>query len=474
MRVVVIGGGPAGYVGAIRASQLGAEVVLVERRALGGTCLNEGCVPTKALLHTVGLFSQMRRAADLGIDVGEVKLDWARAQARKEAIVKRLVAGVGMLLRKAGVQVVRGNGRLAASQLVTPLRVTVKTEDGSETELKAEKVLLALGSRAIVPPIPGLDNPGVMYSAEALEVSELPRRLVVIGGGVIGIELATMFAKAGCDVVVVEMLHDILPPVDTELSRSLRQLLTRSGVRVYTGSRVVSVERRGDELVVRIRTEDKEEELTTDRLLVAVGRRPDAEGQGLEEAGVRVDRGKIVVDDYLETSRPGVFAAGDVIGGVMLAHVAFHEGIVAAENAVLGKNRRVDYKTVPNAIYTDPEVAGVGLTEKQARTMGLSIRIGRFPLAANAKALIENNGNGFVKVITSELDGKVIGLHILGPRATDMISEGGLALQMGASVEDIYATVHPHPTISEALAEACLAVDSRAIHIPNPPKPVRD
>lgn len=462
MRIIVVGGGPAGYVGAIRASQLGAEVILVEKKALGGTCLNEGCIPTKSLLHTVGLFYEMKHAADLGIDVGDVKLNWQRALSRKEAIVKRLVAGVNLLLKKAGVKVLEGTGRL-----IGPGLVAVRHADGSESRLEGDRVVLALGSESVIPPIRGLDNPGVIYSDQALSLQEVPRRMIVIGGGVVGMEMATIFSKAGCTVTIVEMLPEILPPVDPELSRTLRQLLSRVGVTIRTDSRVLSVERVEDGLQVRVQTGDREETLTGNTVLVTVGRRPYTAGQGLEEAGVQLDRGRIVVDDFLETSAPGVFAAGDVTGHVMLAHVAFYEGTVAAENAILGKHRRVDYKTVPNAIYTDPEVAGVGLTEAQARAARLSFKVGRFPLAANGKALIENGGSGLVKVIASNPGGEVLGLHIMGPRAVDIIAEAGLALRMGASVEDISDTIHPHPTISEAVAEACLAVDGRAIHVPN-------
>lgn len=462
MHLVVIGGGPAGYVGALRAARLGAAVTLVEGRRLGGTCLNVGCMPTKALLHTTELLAALKEAGRLGLEVEGLRLNWPRLLARKEAVVDRLVQGVGTLLKRAGVKVIAGRGRL-----VGPGRVRVAKEGGTAAELTADRVLLALGSEPARPPIPGLELPGVIDSDAALSLPEVPARLAIVGGGVIGVELASVFAAAGSRVTIVEMLPEILPPVDAELAARLRGILTDRGLSIKTAAKVLAIEERADGLALKIEVGGQEETIPADKVLVAAGRRPATKTAGLEAAGVKLERGRIVVDEYLETSLPGVYAAGDAIGGTMLAHVGFYEGEVAVENAILGKKRRVDYKAVPSAVYTSPEVAGVGLTEDEARKQGFQIQVGRFPLAANGKALIENGGRGLVKVIANARYGEILGVHILGPRATDLIAEAALAIGLEATLDEVAHTVHPHPTVSEALGEACLAAQGRALHIPN-------
>ncbi|BCV23460.1 dihydrolipoyl dehydrogenase [Gelria sp. Kuro-4] len=462
MHLVVIGGGPAGYVGALRAARLGAAVTLVEGRRLGGTCLNVGCMPTKALLHTTELLAALKEAGRLGLEVEGLRLNWPRLLARKEAVVNQLVQGVGTLLKRAGVKVIAGRGRL-----VGPGRVRVTAEGGTAAELTADRVLLALGSEPARPPIPGLELPGVIDSDAALSLPEVPARLAIVGGGVIGVELASVFAAAGSRVTIVEMLPEILPPVDAELAAQLRGILTDRGLSIKTAAKVLAIEERADGLALKIEVGGQEETIPADKVLVAAGRRPATKTAGLEAAGVKLERGRIVVDEYLETSLPGVYAAGDAIGGTMLAHVGFYEGEVAVENALGGKKRRVDYKAVPSAVYTSPEVAGVGLTEDEARKQGFQIKVGRFPLAANGKALIENGGRGLVKVIANARYGEILGVHILGPRATDLIAEAALAIGLEATLDEVAHTVHPHPTVSEALGEACLAAQGRALHIPN-------
>lgn len=462
MHLVVIGGGPAGYVGALRAAQLGATVTLVEEKRLGGTCLNAGCMPTKALLYTTELLSALKEAGQLGLEVEGLRLNWPRVLARKEAVVNQLVQGVGMLLKRARVEVVAGRG-----ELIGPGRVRVTKADGTSAEITADRVLLALGSEPARPPIPSLDLPGVIDSDAALGLNEVPARLAIIGGGVIGVELASVFAAAGSQVTIVEMLPEILPPVDAELASRLREILTARGLAVKTAARVLAIEQGPAGLALRIQVGGQEEIIPADKVLVATGRRPATRNAGLEAAGVKLERGRIVVDEYLETSLPGVYAAGDAVGGTMLAHVGFYEGEVAVENAIGGKKRRVNYKAVPNAIYTSPEVAGVGLTEAQARERGFQVKVGRFPLLANGKALIENGGQGLVKVIANARYGEILGVHILGPRATDLIGEAALAIGLEATLDEVAHTIHPHPTVSEALGEACLAAQGRALHIPN-------
>lgn len=462
MHLVVIGGGPAGYVGALRAAQLGAAVTLVEQRRLGGTCLNVGCMPTKALLHTTEFLGALKEAGQLGLEVEGLRLNWPRLLARKEAVVNQLVKGVGTLLKRAGVKVITGRG-----ELIGPGRVRVTQEGGATAELIADRVLLALGSEPARPPIPGLELPGVIDSDAALSLAEVPARLAIVGGGVIGVELASVFANAGSRVSIVEMLPEILPPVDAELAAQLRGILTARGLTIKTGAKVLAIEEQPGGLALRIQVGGKEEVIPADKVLVATGRRPATQGAGLEAAGVKLERGRIVVDEHLETSLSGVFAAGDAIGGTMLAHVGFYEGEVGVENALGGKKRRIDYKAVPSAIYTSPEVAGVGLTEEQARAQGFQVKVGRFPLLANGKALIENGGQGLVKVIANARCGEILGVHILGPRATDLIGEAALAIGLEATLDEVAHTIHPHPTVSEALGEACLAAEGRALHIPN-------
>ncbi|MBC7223128.1 MAG: dihydrolipoyl dehydrogenase, partial [Anaerolineae bacterium] len=372
--VVVIGGGPGGYVAALRAAQLGAKVALVEREHLGGVCLNYGCIPTKALLRTVEVLELVRRAGEFGVVAGEPRLDWGAAQQRKEAVVSQLVGGVSRLLERRGVEVVWGEARLRA-----PRQVEVRTEDGTQV-WEARSVILATGSRAAVPPVPGLEGEQVWTSREALALERLPESLLVVGGGPVGLEFAALFSACGVQVTVVEMLDRLAPGLDRDIGESLAWVLTQRGVQVRTGARVAAVERGADGLRVQVAGPAGEERLEVGAVLVAAGRAPNVEGLGLEDAGVRHGRGGIAVDDRMQTNVPGVYAVGDVTGGTMLAHVAMHEGVVAAENA-LGHERQMDRKAVPSCIFTEPEVASVGLSEEAAREAGYEVQVGKFPFA---------------------------------------------------------------------------------------------
>lgn len=458
-QVLVIGGGPGGYIAAIRAAQLGASVTLVEKDSLGGTCLNRGCIPTKVLLHTVEVRETIARAGEIGLEVGEAGLNLEKLRQRKQKVTGQLTAGVGVLLKSNGVRVINGTASFVAGR-----KVKVKLAGGGEEILAADRVIIATGSAGIKLPIPGVDLPGIWDSDTALEVQEVPERLVIIGGGVIGTEFASIYHGLGSRVTVVEMLPRILPPVDAEIALALTGEFKKRGIEVYTESKVSRIERSGQAYAVTVSGPKGEFKVEADRVLVAVGRRPFSEGLGLENTRVQTDRGRILVDEYLETAEPGVFAIGDVIGGAMLAHVAFAEGERAAANA-LGEKEPMDYRVIPNCIFSQPEVAAVGLTEEEARARG-PIIIGRFPFQANGKALIQQEPAGMVKIIASADYNEVLGLHIIGPRATDLILEGSLALKMEATLEEIYGTIHAHPTLGEAIAEAALAAEGRAFHLP--------
>ncbi|HHY91953.1 MAG TPA: dihydrolipoyl dehydrogenase, partial [Firmicutes bacterium] len=390
-KVVVIGGGPGGYVAALRAAQLGAQVTVVEKESLGGTCLNVGCIPTKALLHTTELYRAVRDGAEVGLKAPEAAVDWPALQARRGAVVKRLVMGVGVLLKQAGCQVLTGTARLTDARTVN-----VTLPDGSETRLTADKIILATGSEPVRLPLPGFDLPDVILSDAALALPEVPESLLIMGGGVIGVELASVYQALGTKCIIIEMLPQILPNLDAELVNGVRAHLTRLGVEIHTGAKVESCAAAPEGLKVQVAAPEGPLEFTVKKLLAAVGRRPATRSLGLEAAGVAAKRGRILVNEYLETNVPGIYAVGDAIGGIMLAHVAFAEGTVAAENA-LGIQRQIDYKTVPSCIYTQPEAASVGLTEEQAKAAGYKVKVGRFPLAANGKALIEGDEGGFLK-----------------------------------------------------------------------------
>ena len=466
--IAIVGGGPGGYVAALRAAQLGAQVALIEENTVGGVCLNVGCIPTKALLRSAEVYRTFLQAQAFGLRLeGRVTPDWPAIQARKGDIVRQLVRGVEVLLRKAGVQVVRGRGRFVA-----PQALEVTTAEGSQ-QVEAKHIVIATGSRPVrLPfvsaqdrPLPGMDLPGVMDSTGGLALEALPKRLLVIGGGVVGVELADIFNAFGVKVAVVEMLEQILPQMDHDLGKALAWTLGQRGVELYLNSQVTRVEAVEGGLRATVVTSGGEVDIEAGRVLVAVGRRPNVEDLGLEAAGVRFDKAGIPVDVQMQTNVPGVYAVGDVTGGALLAHVAMRGGEVAVENA-LGHAAAFDAKTVPWCVYTAPEVASVGLTETQAREGGYDVQVGRFPLTASGRALTYGETDGFVKVVSEARFGEVLGLHILAPHASEMIHEGGLALALEATLDELVATVHGHPTLGEAVREAVLAARGAALHLP--------
>ncbi|MBA7620608.1 Dihydrolipoyl dehydrogenase [subsurface metagenome] len=460
--VVIVGGGPAGYVAAIRASQLGGKVILIEKDALGGTCLNRGCIPTKALLHSVEILELVRKGKDYGISVGEPSIDFTQMMNRKDTVVNTLVTGVQYLMRSNAIELIKGTGKV-----ISPTEVAV--DSGQQEVVRAAKIVLTPGSVPSVVPIPGVDGSGVITSDDALQLSEIPRSLLVIGGGAIGVEFATIFAKLGTRVTIVEMLPQIIPTEDQELSISLRRVLERDRIKIFTSAQVGRIEDdpEGDKLISVV-TGEGEQKLTAELVLVAVGRKPNIEGLGLERVGIKTEQGSIAVNDRMETNIPGIYAAGDAIGGILLAHVASAEGEVAVENA-LGKKSVINYKVVPRCIYTMPEVAAVGLTESQAREEELNLKIGRFPFTANPRALILGQPDGFVKVLSDAKSGEIFGIHIFGPQATELISEATLAMRMEATVSEISSTIHAHPTLSEAMRETALDAEGMVVHMPRKP-----
>ena len=457
--VVIVGGGPAGYVAAIRASQLGGKVILIERDSLGGTCLNRGCIPTKALLHSVGVLESARKGKDYGVNVEGISIDFVKMMSHKNTVVNTLVTGVQYLMKSNAIEIIKGTGKV-----ISPTEVEV--DSGQKENVKGNSIILTPGSIPSVVPIPGVDGSGVITSDDALQLTEIPDSLLVIGGGAIGVEFATIFAKLGTEVTIVEMLPQIIPTEDLELATSLKGVLEKDGIKILTSTQVKSIEddSEGDKLVT-ITTGEAEQKLTAELVLVAVGRKPNIAGLGLEEVGIKTERGSITVNDRMETSIPGIYAAGDAVGGILLAHVASAEGEVAVENA-LGKDAVMDYGVVPRCIYTMPEIAAVGLTESQAKEKGLNLKVGRFPFTANSKALILGQRDGFIKVLSDAGSGEIFGVHIFGPQATELIPEATLAMEMEATVSEISSTIHAHPTLSEAIREVALDAEGIAVHMP--------
>jgi len=459
--VIVVGAGPGGYVAAIRAAQLGRRVALVEREPrLGGTCLRVGCIPTKALLHSSELYAQARhRFEDNGIHTGEVRLDLSALLARKERIVEELTGGIGLLMKKHKIDVHRGTG-----SLVGPGRVLVSGA-GASTELRAAAVILATGGRPIaLGPLP-VDGEHVVDSTGALGFSEVPRRLVVVGGGAIGLELGSVWQRLGAEVTVVELMPQIVPQADRQVAKMLQRALKKQGLSFRLRTRVTGAERAGDELRITVSDhQGRVEVLDADRLLVAVGREPCTEGLGLDEAGVALDeRGRVAVDSRWETSVPGVYAIGDLVDGPMVAHKASEEGAAVAE-LLAGRTPDLRRDTIPSVVYTAPELATVGLTEAAAGDLGLEAKAARFYFQANGRARTLGETDGLVKVVAEADTGRLLGVSVVGPHASELIAEAVLALGLNARASDLAHAVHAHPTLSEAVKEAALALEGCAIH----------
>lgn len=444
--VAILGGGPGGYVGAIRGGQLGASVCVIEEGELGGTCLNRGCIPSKAFFESARHMQALARGAEFGIRATLGDFDLAACVARKDGVVRQLVGGIEGLFKGYGVQVVKGRGVLAA-----PDTIQVTAPDGSKTVVKGRNVIVATGSRpAAIPTLP-VDGTRILTSDQIWNLSALPRRMVIVGGGVIGCEVAHIFAAFGAKVTVVEALDRILATEDKDVSRVVHKSLEARGVEIRTGARVAGGEARKAGVVVTLEGGD---ELPCDCAVVAVGRAFNSQGIGLEEAGVSLDpAGRVQVNDEMETSVPGVWAVGDVVGQFLLAHVATSETLVAVHNA-LGKKYWMDYTVVPYAIFTGPEVAGVGAKESELKGQKVPYKVGRFSFAASGKALCMGEPEGFIKLLSHAETGRVLGAAIVGANASDIIAEVALAMRMEASPGDIVTTIHVHPTVSEVILEA--------------------
>lgn len=459
--LVVIGAGPGGYVAAIRAAQLGMKVALVERDAsLGGTCLNVGCIPSKALLEASERFySAVHHAEEFGVKLGPVELDLPVMMARKERIVKELTDGVAVLMKKQKVTVLRGTGSLAG-----PGRVKV-AGDAGVTELGTKNVLLALGSVPVQLPFLPFDGSRVVTSTEALAFDYVPERFVVIGAGAVGLEMGSVWNRLGSKVTVVELLPRIAPFADAMMSRFLDKALKGQGMDLRVNVKVTGASILDEGVILTLQTDKGgTEELACDVVLVSVGRKPLTLGAGLNEAGVELDeKGFVKVDERYRTSVPGVYAIGDMIPGPMLAHKASEEGVAAVE-IMAGKPGHVNYDAVPNVIYTSPELAQVGKTEEELKAAGVPVKAGRFYFAANGRAKALGEEEGLVKVIAHAETDRILGVHIVGPRASDMIAQAALAMEFGASAEDLALTVAAHPTLAEVMKEAALNVERRAIH----------
>lgn len=454
--LVIVGGGPGGYVAAIKAGQLGLKAACVEGRgALGGTCLNVGCIPSKALLNSSHKYHDaVHSLAHYGVMVGEVKIDWAAMQKQKDSAVAGLTKGIEGLLKKNKVEYVKGWGKISG-----PNSVEVALLDGTTKTLKTKNILIATGSE--VTPMQGvpIDETKFVSSTGALALKQIPASMVVIGGGYIGLEMGSVYARLGTKVTVVEFLDNIVPMMDGEIRRSFQRSLEKQGLKFKLGTKVTKGELAGDKAVLTVEPSKggPAEKLEADVVLVSIGRRPYYKGLGLETAGVKLDeRGRIKVDDQFRTSVPSVYAIGDCIPGPMLAHKAEEDGVAAVEN-IAGKHGHVNYATVPSICYTHPEVAQVGITEEEAKKAGLSYKVGKFSMMANSRARTQDDAEGLVKIIADSKTDKILGAHIMGPSAGELIHEVVVALEYGASTEDLARTCHGHPTLSEAVKEAAIA-----------------
>jgi dihydrolipoamide dehydrogenase len=455
--LIVLGAGPGGYVAAIRAAQLGMKVACVEKEdSLGGTCLRVGCIPSKALLDSSELYDQIRHKADThGLTVGEVSVDVGKMLKRKDDVVRSLTGGVAMLFKKNKVAWVRGFGRLTGTD-----SVEVEGSEGKQT-LRAKNILLASGSVPVELPFLKFDHERIIDSTGALSIPRVPEHLVVVGGGVIGLELGSVWLRLGAKVTVLEAMPTILPGMDGEVVKAADRIFRKQGFDIRTGARVTGAERKGEKVIVSV---EGAEPIEADYLLVSVGRRAYTEGMGFEENGIRLQRGVIQVDDRYHTGVASIYAIGDAIGGRMLAHKAEEEGVAAVE-FIAGKHGHVNYDAVANVVYTWPEIASVGASEEELKERGIEYRSGKFPWGGNGRAKAMGESDGFVKVLADARTDRLLGLHILGPRASDMIAEAALAMEFEGSAEDIARTVHAHPTLPEAVKEAAMAVSGRAIHI---------
>ncbi|MCY8235752.1 dihydrolipoyl dehydrogenase [Bacillus inaquosorum] len=467
--VVILGGGTGGYVAAIRAAQLGLKTAVVEKEKLGGTCLHKGCIPSKALLRSAEVYRTAREADQFGVETEGVSLNFEKVQQRKQAVVDKLAAGVNHLMKKGKIDVYNGYGRILGPSIFSPMPGTISVERGNGEEndmLIPKQVIIATGSRPRM--LPGLEADGkhVLTSDEALQMEGLPKSIIIVGGGVIGIEWASMLHDFGVKVTVIEYADRILPTEDQDISKEMESLLKKKGIQFVTGTKVQpdTMAKTSDDISIQAEKDGETVTYSAEKMLVSIGRQANIEGIGIENTDIVTENGVISVNENCQTKESHIYAIGDVIGGLQLAHVASHEGIIAVEHFAGLNPHPLDPTLVPKCIYSSPEAASVGLTEEEAKAKGHNVKIGKFPFMAIGKALVYGESDGFVKIVADRDTDDILGVHMIGPHVTDMISEAGLAKVLDATPWEVGQTIHPHPTLSEAIGEAALAADGKAIH----------
>ncbi|KWW11454.1 MULTISPECIES: dihydrolipoyl dehydrogenase [Peribacillus] len=466
--LVILGGGTGGYVAAIRAAQLGLKTAVVEKGKLGGTCLHNGCIPSKALLRSAEVYQTAVKSEEFGIVTGDVQVDFSKVQDRKNKVVEQLYKGVQHLMKQGKITVYEGLGRILGPSIFSPMPGTISVEmnNGTENEmLIPQNIIIATGSRPRTLPGLQIDGELVLTSDEALKLESLPGSIIIVGGGVIGIEWASMLNDFGVDVTVLEYADRIIPTEDNDISSEMKRLLSKKGVKIVTGAKVLPETLKKDgSVAISAEVNGVTQEFTAEKMLVSVGRSANVEGIGLENTDIVKEKGFIETNEFFQTKETHIYAIGDCIGGLQLAHVASHEGITAVEHMAGQKPERLDYSLISKCVYSSPEAASVGLTEEQAKKEGYELKIGKFPFRAVGKALVFGEADGFVKIIADKKTDDILGVHMIGPHVTDMISEAGLASVLDATPWEIAKTIHPHPSLSEAIGEAALAVDGLAIH----------
>lgn len=464
--VVFLGAGPGGYVAAIRAAQLGLKVAVVEKDKVGGTCLQRGCIPTKSLLRSAEIYRNSKDGSEFGVVIDNISLDFTKVQERKVKIVEQLTNGIHFLFKKHKVTLFEGYGRITNTTDKSLKKITVEKENGEQEIIEAKNLIIATGSRPKILPGLNVDGKYILTSDEALELDKLPESVIIIGGGVIGMEWASLLNDFGVEVTVIEFLPRVLPLEDADISKDITRAMKKRKIKLHTDTKVIleSVRIVDDHVELEAEKGGKKLQFSAEKVLVSVGREAVIDYIGLDNMNIKVDRGFIKVNEYFQTSEPNVYAIGDVIGGLQLAHVASHEGITAIEH-IAGKNPKpVDYLTVSKCTFTHPEVASVGLTEDEAKEKGYQVKVGKFQFRGIGKALVHGEVDGFIKLVVDEKTKALLGAHMIGPHVTDMITEAGLAKVLNATSMDITYTIHPHPTLSEAIMEAAFDVDGMAIH----------
>lgn len=456
--LLIIGAGPGGYVAAIKAAKLGLSTAIVEERKVGGTCLNRGCIPAKAMIHASSLYREMKEAEQFGVTASGVQYDYGKILAYKEDTTEKLCQGVEQLLKANNVTLLQGKATLEKNREVTVV------SDGETRLYSAGNIILAAGSKPLVLPIPGMDLPGVLTSDELFQLKEVPESLVIIGGGVISVEFATVFSALGCKVTIVEAMPRLVPNMDKEISQNLKMVLKKRGIDIHTSAAVKQVERDGDQYACAFVEKEKEVKATAQYVLCAVGRCPNTDGLFGEDAAPAMERGRILVDEDFRTSLEGVYAIGDLVKGMQLAHLASAQGIYVAER-LAEKEPSVDLNVVPGCVYTDPEIATVGMTEEEAKEQGKNIKVGKFVMSANGKSLISREERGFIKVVVCAETDVILGAQMMCARATDMIGEFETAVTNGLRAQELMRGMRPHPTYNEGVSEALEDIFGEAIHV---------